>query len=297
MIGFRQLTLLAAGSQIECLEEVLILAEAQAVTFAGNDGQTPIFEPPVGAHPIWPQTIVQALFCDTRSDNEILADLATSFQRVNLLIELPESLLVINDQDWVRVTLDQFKPMEIGKFWVEPSWCKGDTPVGLTLLKLDPGLAFGTGMHPTTQLCLEWLSDNPTTCQSVIDFGCGSGILAIAAGCLGANFITGLDIDPQALIATKQNASLNKLAIETLTADELPSQTFDLVIANILANPLIELARDLTDLMKPNGVIVMAGLLDEQALEVRNAYPSIRFDADKSKDGWTLISGTRILQR
>ena len=296
MTGFRQLTLLAAGHQMECLEELLILAEAQAITFADNDGKTPIFEPPLGTHPIWPQTIVQALFCDKRSDSETLADLAIYFKHVNLLIELPESLMAIKDQDWVRTTLDQFKPMQIGKFWVEPSWCKENMPAGLTILKLDPGLAFGTGMHPTTQLCLEWLSDNPTTCQSVIDFGCGSGILGIAAGCLGANFITGLDIDPQALIATKHNANLNNLAIETRTADEMPSQTFDLVIANILANPLIQLARDLTNLMQPNGVIVMAGLLDEQALEVRNAYPSIRFDADKSKDGWTLLSGTRISQ-
>ena len=295
-MDFRQLTLLAAGYQIECLEELLILAEAQAVTFADNDGKTPIFEPPVGTHPIWPQTVVQALFCDTRPDSEILADLATHCQRVNLLIELPESLIVIKDQDWVRATLDQFKPMQIGKFWVEPSWCKGDIPNGLTVLKLDPGLAFGTGMHPTTQLCLEWLSDNSTTCQSVIDFGCGSGILGIGAGCLGAHIITGLDIDPQALIATKHNANLNNLAMETLTADEIPSQTFDLVIANILANPLIQLARDLTNLMQPNGVIVMSGLLNEQALEVRNAYPSIRFNEDRSKDGWTLLSGTRISQ-
>lgn len=294
MTGLRQLTLLVTRNQVDLLEEILVLADAKAVTLVDGNGTEPIFEPPLGAHPIWPQTLIQALFCDMRSDSEILADLTTYFQRVNLIIKLPESLILIQDQDWVRITLDQFKPLHIGKFWVQPSWHSSETPAGLTTLMLDPGLAFGTGMHPTTQLCLEWLSDHPTTNQSVIDFGCGSGILGVAAGCLGATFITGLDIDPQALIATKQNAGLNGLTIETLRADETPTQTFDVVVANILANPLVQLATKLTNLVKPNGYIVMAGLLDEQAMEVRNAYPYIRFDAEGSKDGWTRLSGTRI---
>ena len=148
----------------------------------------------------------------------------------------------------------------------------------LTILNLDPGLAFGTGMHPTTQLCLEWLSANPPSSQTVMDFGCGSGILGVAAGCLGASQITGLDIDPQALIATKHNASLNHLVIETLLPDQTPDRTFDVVVANILANPLIELASTLTKITRPAGKIVMAGLLEEQADQVRAAYPAITFD-------------------
>ena len=138
---------------------------------------------------------------------------------------------------------------------------------------LDPGLAFGTGMHPTTQLCLEWFSANPPSFQTVMDFGCGSGILGIAAGCLGASQITGLDIDPQALIATKHNAKLNHLVIETLLPDQTSSRTFDVVIANILANPLTELASTLTELTRPGGKIVMAGLLDEQAPQVKVLTP------------------------
>ncbi len=250
MTEFRQLTVLAAGNQVELLEELLFLADAQAVTLV-DDGDTPIFEPPVGSHPVWPQTQVQALFYDERPDSEILGDLATYFQRANILIELPKELTPLPDQDWVRASLDQFKPIKIGGFWVKPSWNEDPIPPNLTVLNLDPGLAFGTGMHPTTQLCLEWLSANDLSGQTIMDFGCGSGILGVAAGCLGASQVTGLDIDPQALIATEHNASLNDLVVETLLPDQTPSCTFDVVVANILANPLIELANTLTNLTRP----------------------------------------------
>lgn len=292
MTEFRQLTVLAAGNQVELLEELLFLADAQAVTLV-DDGDTPIFEPPVGSHPVWPQTQVQALFYDERSDSEILEDLATYSQRANILIELPKEMTPLPDQDWVRASLDQFKPIKIGGFWVKPSWNEDPIPPNLTILNLDPGLAFGTGMHPTTQLCLEWLSANHLSGQRVIDFGCGSGILGVAAGCVGASQVTGLDIDPQALIATEHNASLNDLIVETLLPDQTPSCTFDVVVANILANPLIELANTLTDLTRPGGKIVMAGLLDEQVDQVKAAYPAITFDTDVSKEGWTRLSGTK----
>jgi ribosomal protein L11 methyltransferase len=292
MTEFRQLTVLAAGNQVELLEELLFLADAQAVTLV-DEGDTPIFEPPVGSHPVWPQTRVQALFYDERPDPEILGNLATYFQRANILIELPKELTPLPDQDWVRASLDQFKPIKIGGFWVKPSWNDDAIPQNLTILNLDPGLAFGTGMHPTTQLCLEWLSANDLSGQRVMDFGCGSGILGVAAGCLGATQVTGLDIDPQALIATEHNANLNDLAVETLLPDQTPNCTFDVVIANILANPLIELASTLTELTQPGGKIVMAGLLNEQAEQVKAAYPVINFDSDVSKEGWTRLSGTK----
>ena len=292
MTEFRQLTVLAAGNQVELLEELLFLADAQAVTLV-DDGDTPIFEPPVGSHPVWPQTQVQALFYDERPDSEILGDLATYFQRANILIELPIELTPLPDQDWVRASLDQFQPIKIGGFWVKPSWNEDPIPPNLTVLNLDPGLAFGTGMHPTTQLCLEWLSANDLSGRTVMDFGCGSGILGVAAGRLGASQVTGLDIEPQALIATEHNATLNDLVVETLLPDQTPNGTFDVVVANILANPLIKLANTLTDLTRPGGKIVMAGLLDEQADQVRASYPDIHFDADVSKDGWTRLSGTK----
>ena len=293
MTGFRKLTVLATGDQAELIEELFFLADAQAVTLV-DDGNSPIFEPPVGCHPVWPRTQLQGLFNDQRPDAEILGDLATYFQRANILIELPKELTPLPELDWVRVSLDQFKPIKISRFWVKPSWNDEPTPQGLTILNLDPGLAFGTGTHPTTQLCLEWLSANPPSSQTVMDFGCGSGILGVAAGCLGASQITGLDIDPQALIATEHNASLNHLVVETLLPDQTPDRTFDVVVANILANPLIELANTLTKLSRPGGKIVMAGLLEEQADQVRAAYPAITFDDDQSREGWTCLSGIKI---
>ena len=293
MTGFRKLTVLATGDQAELIEELFFLADAQAVTLV-DDGNSPIFEPPVGCHPVWPRTQLRGLFHDQRPDAEILGDLATYFQRANILIELPKELTPLPELDWVRVSLDQFKPIKIGRFWVKPSWNDEPTPQGLTILNLDPGLAFGTGMHPTTQLCLEWLSANPPSSQTVMDFGCGSGILGVAAGCLGASQITGLDIDPQALIATEHNASLNHLVVETLLPDQTPDRTFDVVVANILANPLIELANTLTKITRPGGKIVMAGLLEEQAGQVRAAYPAITFDHDQSREGWTRLSGIKI---
>ena len=154
MTGFRKLTVLATGDQAELIEELFFLADAQAVTLV-DDGNSPIFEPPVGCHPVWPRTQLQGLFNDQRPDAEILGDLATYFQRANILIELPKELTPLPELDWVRISLDQFKPITIGRFWIKPSWNDEPTPQGLAILNLDPGLAFGTGMHPTTQLCLE----------------------------------------------------------------------------------------------------------------------------------------------
>lgn len=293
MTEFRQLTVIAAGNEVELLEELLFLANAQAVTLVDN-GNTPILEPPVGSHPVWPQTQVKALFYDERPHSEILGDIAIYFRRANIQIELPNELTPLPDQDWLKASLDSFKPIKIGGFWIKPSWIDDPIPEDLTLLNLDPGLAFGTGMHPTTQLCLEWLSANPPLGQTIMDFGCGSGILGIAAGCFGADQVTGLDIDPQALTATKQNAELNDLVVETVLPNQIPSRRYDVVIANILANPLIELADTLNGLTVPGGKIVLAGLLDEQTDQVRAAYRAITFDTDVSKEGWTRLSGTKV---
>ncbi len=293
MTQFRQLTLSAAGNQVELLEELLFLVNAQAVILV-DDGDTPILEPPVGSHPVWPQTQVKALFYDERPHSKILKEIATYLRRANILVELPEELTPLPDQDWVKASLNSFKPIKVGIFWIKPSWNDDPIPEDLTLLNLDPGLAFGTGTHPTTQLCLEWLSANPPSGQTIMDFGCGSGILGIAAGCLGASQITVYDIDPQALIATRQNAGLNHLTIETVLPNQIAGRAYDVVIANILANPLIELASMLYELTGRGGKIVLAGLLDEQADQVRAAYPAITFDTDVSKEDWTRLSGTKV---
>jgi len=292
MTAFRQASILCPGDQVDLLEEILFLCEAQAVTLV-DEGDTPIFEPPLGTHPVWPVTRVQALFYDERTDQEILNVLAGCVQRAGLIIELPKHLAAIADADWVRVSLEQFQPLNIGRFWVRPSWRNDPIPDGHTLLTLDPGLAFGTGMHPTTHLCLEWLSAHPPRNLEVMDFGCGSGILAIASGCLGAKRLTGLDIDPQALLATQSNAALNQIHIETYLPEQNPGGQYDVLLANILANPLIELAQNITNLIRPGGSVVLAGLLDSQVDSVQSAYPEIQFDTPITRDGWSRLSGTR----
>ena len=292
MTTFRQIALLCTEADVALAEELLFVCDAQAVSLS-DDGDTPILEPPVGTHPVWPQTRVLALFCDTRTDSEILDTLADAFQRAGCLIELPTELSILEDQDWIRISLDQFQPLHIGRFWIKPSWSDAPTPEGCTLVSLDPGLAFGTGMHPTTQLCLEWLSECPATHLSVLDFGAGSGILGVAAGCQGATSVHAIDIDPQALQATASNAALNHLTVTTSLPEGIPGGHFDVVLANILANPLIDLADTLTDLVKPGGTLVMAGLLDAQAQDVKAAYPEIQFASDLSKSGWTRLVGHR----
>lgn len=294
MSAFRQLTLLCAGDQADLLEELLFLSEAAAVTL-NDQGDDAIFEPPVGTHPVWPATEVTALYHDARSDQAILAQVAHLIQQSGMLLDVPNRLGVVEDQDWVRASLDQFQPFAIGPFWVCPSWHPLETPKQHIPLRLDPGLAFGTGMHPTTQLCLEWIGSQPLQGRSGLDFGCGSGILAIAMGCMGMAEVTALDIDPQALVATESNAALNGLQITTGLADATPTAPVDVVVANILAGPLIELAPTLTALVGPQGHLVLAGLLTEQAEAVMAAYPDIDFSPPVDRLGWTRLAGTRRL--
>lgn len=290
MTTFRELRVVANGDQIDLLEEVLFLSEAVSVTL-DDAGDTPILEPPLGTHPVWPRTVVTAAFHDSRSDQAILADLSQRFVDAGLQIELPTQLIVIADQDWVRLSLDQFQPTEIGGFWVVPTWHAVPDQAQGPVLRLDPGLAFGTGYHPTTALCLAWLASAEIAGRALLDFGAGSGILAIAGGLRGASPLVALDIDPQALEASAHNAQLNDLSLICCLPDALPIQQFDVVVANILANPLIELAETLMATLKPGGSLVLAGLLDHQTEAVQAAYPGIQWDPPVSQDGWTRLSG------
>ena len=288
----RQISIFCERQHVNLLEELLLLAEAQAITLLDN-GEELICEAFPGKHPMWAKLRVNALFYDQRSDQEIL-DLIDEFcKRANLPIYLPTNLDVVVEQDWVSVSLNQFQPFRVGNFWINPSWNSSPIPSGLNELKLDPGLAFGTGMHPTTQLCLEWISEHQLKNKSIIDYGCGSGILGIAAGILGAIPVACLDIDPQALNATQRNGNLNGLQLSILTADQIPERKFDVVIANILADPLIKLANLLSNLIKPGGTLVLAGLLDNQTTIVSNAYPDIGFESNRTKAGWVCLSGIK----
>lgn len=275
----------------EFAEEILLSHGALAVSFIDAEDD-PVLEPGPGETPLWNNTVALGLFADTTEPAPIEAALQE---------QLPDGASIacsrelIEDQDWVRVWLKDCPPLKFGeRLWVCPREKRVDEAGAVTLI-LDPGLAFGTGTHPSTALCLEWLSTNDIDGSKVLDFGCGSGILAIAALKLGAAQALCTDIDPQAITATLDNAADNGVGarLRTIAADEsfVPFPA-DLILANILARPLIQLAPLLASSLRPGGRIVLAGLLDRQAEEVRSAYSDwIEFDPDVSKEGWTRLAG------
>ena len=287
-----QVRLAITPEQAETYEDALLEVGAVSVTFMDAEDQ-PIFEPDLGTTPLWSHTHLLALFEDDTDETALLAHL-------QLLCggDLPEHHVErIEDQDWERSWMDGFQPMRFGqRLWIVPSWHAAPEPDAVNLL-LDPGLAFGTGTHPTTALCLEWLDGQKLDNCSVLDFGCGSGILAIAALLLGAPQAVGTDIDPQALEASRDNASRNGIdpaRFPVYLPADLPQQPADVVVANILAGPLVSLAPQITALVKAGGRLALSGILAEQAEEVRAAYAGA-FDLDPTaeKDGWVRISGVK----
>lgn len=287
-----QVRLAITPDQAETYEDALLGVGAVSVTFMDAEDQ-PIFEPDLGTTPLWSHTHLLALF-------EADTDAANLVAHLELLTgaPLPEHQIEhIADQDWERSWMENFHPMRFGqRLWIVPSWHAAPEPGAVNLL-LDPGLAFGTGTHPTTALCLEWLDGQELTDCSVLDFGCGSGILAIAALLLGAPHASGTDIDPQALEASRDNASRNGIdpaRFPVYLPADLPQQAADVVVANILAGPLVSLAPQITSLVKTGGRLALSGILAEQADEVRAAYQDA-FDLDPTaiKDGWVRISGVR----
>ena len=287
-----QVRLAITPEQTETYEDALLEVGAVSVTFMDAEDQ-PIFEPDLGTTPLWSHTHLLALF-------EADTDEAALIAHLQLLCggTLPEHHLErIEDQDWERSWMDNFQPMRFGqRLWIVPSWHAAPEPDAVNLL-LDPGLAFGTGTHPTTALCLEWLDGQKLDDCHVIDFGCGSGILAIAALLLGAPQAVGTDIDPQALEASRDNASRNGIdpaRFPVYLPADMPQQPADVVVANILAGPLVSLAPQITALVKSGGRLALSGILAEQAEDVRAAYAGA-FDLDPtaSKDGWVRISGIK----
>jgi len=293
-MAWLQLVLEAGDLDVETLSDWFEQRGAVSVTLVDAEDQ-PLFEPAPGTTPLWSATRLTAMF-EAETDVELLrVQLAQTFGDATAQ-RLTHSLL--EDQDWERVWLDQFHPMQFGeRLWVCPAGKlppQGEAPV---IVDLDPGLAFGTGTHATTALCLEWLDANPPHGQDVLDYGCGSGILAIAALKLGAAELWAVDIDHQALLSTRDNATRNTVeaGLHTLLPADLPTRTYDLLLANILANPLIELAADLAGRVRSGGDIVLSGILAEQADAVRAAYTSWFHLSDTvEKDGWVRLHGKRI---
>lgn len=291
---WQQLSIASSESQAESLSDRLFELGALSVSFQ-DDGDQPLFEPKPGETPIWRDTGVVALF---EADTDL--DLIVAVIRA----EFPDlesndfRIEQIEDQAWERAWLEHFKPMQFGRrLWIIPTGF--DTPADeeAVCVHLDPGLAFGTGTHPTTALCLQWLDGQDLAGKSLLDFGCGSGILAVAGLLLGAASAVGTDIDPQAITASEENARKNGVAdkLQCYLPKQLPQQPVDILLANILANPLIELASQLASLVKPGGHLVLSGILQEQAESVRQAYlPYFRMDEPEFSEDWTRLTGIRL---
>jgi ribosomal protein L11 methyltransferase len=272
-----------------------LLMDQGSVSITYEDGQDePIFEPKLGETPLWQDTILIALF-----DAE--TDLAPTIEFLETMPFLGKGfshkIEQVEDKDWVREWMDSFHPIKFGqRLWICPSWREIPDPQAVNVI-LDPGLAFGTGTHPTTALCLEWLDSLDLTDQEVIDFGCGSGILAIAAIKLGAKKVTGVDIDYQAIDASKANAERNDVVDQLalyLPENQPENLQADVLVANILAGPLKELAPLIAEKVKTGGKLALSGLLQEQAQEVSDFY-SQWFDMEPAchKEDWSRLSGIR----
>jgi len=291
-MAWLQLHLSANDTDVESLQSLLEGLGAVAVTITDAADQ-PLFEPPPGETPLWKENIVSALF-EQHTDAELLN---VALQQA-LGSPLPAHRFeILEDQPWERAWMDDFKPMRFGRrLWIVPSWSEAPDAEAVNL-RLDPGLAFGTGTHETTALCLEWLDGAELRDKLVMDFGCGSGVLAIAALLLGARHAWACDIDPQALLATQDNAAANGVAdrlICVLARDVPDDLQCDLVLANILAGPLVELHPQLSALCKTDGNVVLSGILAAQGDAVRNAYAQ-NFDLDPTaqKNDWLRVSGRK----
>jgi len=299
-MSWTEVVIEVARDHAEALSDALMEAGALSVSVEdadeGTDQEKPMFGEP-GMEPAqaaWDHSRVVAL---TDVDADQAAIVAEAAQAAGLASPPPFTTRSVADEDWVRKTQSQFEPIHIGKnIWVVPSWHDAPEPDAL-ILELDPGLAFGTGSHPTTRLCMEWLEAHPAPGKTVLDYGCGSGILAMVATTLGAGRVVGVDIDPQAIVSAKDNAQRNHCEIEYFLPEPFAQsahagQRFDIVVANILSNPLKLMAPMLSGRVAPGGSLILSGVLARQAEEVAQAYaPFIKLSVWAELDGWVALHG------
>ena len=296
----REVVVIVDADSAAALSDALLDAGALSVAVedadADQDTEQPLYgepglEPP---QPAWRRNRL-IIMVDAAADAAHL--LASAAAAIHLD---PPAIIAARDvaeADWVRLTQAQFTPTRISeKLWVVPSWHEPPDPAAINL-RLDPGVAFGTGTHPTTRLCLAWLAQAQLTGARVLDYGCGSGILAIAAAKLGARDVVGTDIDAQALAAARANSAINQVAARYTAAQELGSGAYDVILANILANPLLRLAPALVARLAPGGRIVLSGILERQAQQLIDAYAGLDDDLSlqvwRREDGWSCIVGAR----
>ncbi len=293
--AWQELHFTARKDQVQVLEEWLFERGALSVTLE-DDADQPLLEPGPGETPLWDVVRVTALYVGDQDITPILGEIPP-----NLITSASRAPVPVADREWARVWENEFHPLQMGeRLWICPSWTPPPDPDAINIL-LDPGLAFGTGTHPTTAMCLRSMDADLGSGARVVDYGCGSGILGIAAVRLGATAALGVDNDPQAITASLNNAARNHVPREAfsvvLPEDELVSSwrgAATWVVANILAGPLVVLAPVLTSLMTPGGRLLLAGLLADQAEEVIKAYaPTIDLVIADQQEGWVLLSGNK----
>ncbi len=290
-MAFIQLHLSTTPDQIGELEDALLEVGALSVTLADNADQ-PILEPGVNETPLWNDIHLSALFDAEMVPTEVDASLADELGYAPV-----GRWEQVEDKDWVREWMERYQPMRFGqRLWIVPSWREAPDPTAVNLM-LDPGLAFGTGTHPSTALCLEWLDSQDLNGKTVVDYGCGSGILGIAALLLGASRMIAIDNDPQALQATRENAERNGIdpeRLQVLLPEQYSGERGEVVVANILAGPLIELSPRIAGALLPGGQLALAGILEHQAEAVREAYLAQGLDMERPtlREEWARLSGT-----
>ena len=290
------LTFFAEEKDIDLLSEALETRGALSIFIQdknlNNSDEELIFgEPHSGPNKFWATNQIQALFNNSVDIKEIQDELVSNFQDIDFKFTASS----VSETDWVKLSQSQFKPICIkDRINIVPSWHKINNPKLINII-LDPGLAFGTGAHPTTHLCTEWLIDNVSKEKKVLDYGCGSGILAIAAYKLGAKTVKGVDIDPQAIIASKENGTLNECNIDWLNTDKDLKFQADLLVANILSSALSVLAPLLASYCSPKGKIALSGILESQENQIKKIYaPWFTFEQTSKNNGWVCLSGVKV---
>lgn len=300
MHSLHELALLVPIEHVELTSDALMELGALSVSVedadAGSDNENPLFGEPGMPEPLtpgWQHSLVKALFPDDNAPVEAATCLISQDWGKNIHIQ---AITPVDDQDWVRLTQSQFSPVEITpEFWIVPSWHKPPEQAR-QVIELDPGMAFGTGTHPTTRMCLHWIATHPKEIagQRVLDYGCGSGILAIAASLYQAQAIDAVDIDIAAVESSKQNAAANHAAHIRTGLPDLAQGEYGIVLANILATPLKLLAPLLCQHVAQGGHLILAGILERQSEELRQAYaPWVKLEVSNTSDGWILMTAKK----
>ena len=292
-MSWQEITFELQSAEVEEFEDALLSLGALSITLR-DAAEQPLLEPGPGETPVWDRALLTAMFDGAVEPSEIIGELKELLK----LSSIPAYQVgELEDREWRRAWMDYFRPMQFGhRLWICPSGYERPQQADAVIVDLDPGLAFGTGSHPTTALCMQWLDAHDLQGKVMVDFGCGSGILAIAAARLGADVVYAIDNDPQALQATRDNALLNNVdaIVRVYEAEDIGSASVDIVIANILLEPLLALKHEFHRMLKPSGQLVLSGLLTEQQETLQDAYSDLFvFDACESMQEWLRLDATR----